>query len=89
MSSKQLLSTTQEQFRALSSEAKVIMKWLGDHYINYILDPWPGNSKDLNPIENLRSILKKRVDKQKPTIRQKGISISQDFAQKLISNMPE
>ena len=53
---------------------------------------------DLNPIENLRSILKKRVDKQKPThydqlwalIRQEWIvAIRQDLAKKLIPSMPE
>uniref|UniRef100_A0A8C1LG47 Tc1-like transposase DDE domain-containing protein n=1 Tax=Cyprinus carpio TaxID=7962 RepID=A0A8C1LG47_CYPCA len=31
-----------------------------------ILD-WPGNSPDLYPIENLWSVFKRRVGKQKPT----------------------
>uniref|UniRef100_A0AAZ3SMF3 Transposase n=1 Tax=Oncorhynchus tshawytscha TaxID=74940 RepID=A0AAZ3SMF3_ONCTS len=76
-------------------KAKVITKLLGDQNID-VLGPWPGNSPDLNPIENLWSILKRRVDKQKPTnsdklqalIMQEWATISQDVAQKLIDSMP-
>ena len=73
----------------------MITKWLGEQIIN-ILGPWPGNSPDLNPIENLWwSILKMRVDKPKPTnsdqlqalIMQEWAAISQDVAQKLIDSM--
>ena len=50
----------------------------------------------VNPIENLWSILKRQVDKQKPTnsdklqalIMQEWAAISQDVAQKLIDSMP-
>ena len=96
---EQVLPTIQEQFGdnpcifqhdgAPCHKANVIMKRLVDYYIG-ILDPWPGNSPDLNPIKNLRSILKKLVDKQKPTncdqslIRQEWIAISQNLAQKLM-----
>jgi hypothetical protein len=73
----------------------VIPKWLGEQNID-ILGPWSGNSPDLNPIENLWSFLKWRVDKQKPTnsdrvqalIIQEWAAISQDVAQKLIDSMP-
>ena len=80
---KQLLPTIQEQF--------------GEYQQNIdILGTWPGNSPDLNPIENVWSILKRRVDKQKPTnleklqalIIQERAAISQDVAQKLIDSMP-
>uniref|UniRef100_A0A8C2F823 Transposase n=1 Tax=Cyprinus carpio TaxID=7962 RepID=A0A8C2F823_CYPCA len=102
---QQLLPTTQQQFGeeqcifqhdgAPCHKAKVITKWLGDQNVE-ILGPWPGNSPDLNPIENLWSILKRRVDKQKPTnsdklqevIMKEWVAISQDLAQKLIESMP-
>ncbi|CDR00205.1 unnamed protein product [Oncorhynchus mykiss] len=72
---EQLLPTIQEQFGdeqclfhqgAPCHKAKVITKWLGEQNID-ILGPWPGNSPDLNRIENLCSVLNRRVDKQKPT----------------------
>jgi hypothetical protein len=74
--------------------AKVITKWFGEQNID-ILGPWPGNSPDLNPIQNLWSILKRWMDKQKPTntdklqalIMQEWAAISQDGAQKLIDSM--
>ena len=98
---EQLLPTIQEQFGdeqclfqhdgATCHKAKVITKWLGEQNID-ILGPWPGNTPDLNPIENLWSILKRWVDKRKPTnsdklqalIMQEWTAISQDVAQKLI-----
>ena len=73
---EQLLPTIQEQFGdeqylfqhvgAPCHEAKVITKWLVKQNID-ILGPWPGNFPDLNPIEILWSILKRWMDKQKPT----------------------
>ena len=100
MNKEQLLPTIQEQCLnppdgAPCHKAKVITKWLGEQNID-ILGPWPGNSPDLNPIDNLWSTLKRRVDKQKPTnsdklqafIMQECAAISQDVAQKLIDSMP-
>ncbi|CAI9737393.1 Hypothetical predicted protein [Octopus vulgaris] len=54
-----------QQDGALFYTARRIKKYLGDKDIE-ILEPWPGNSPDLNPTENLRSILKIRVDREKP-----------------------
>jgi hypothetical protein len=72
-----------------------VTKWLREQNID-ILGPWPGNSPDLNPIENLWSILKWQVDKQNPTnsdklqalIMQEWAAISHNMAQKLIDSMP-
>ena len=61
------------------------------------LGPWPGNSPDLNPIENLWSILKQKVDTRKPTtinglqdlILQEWTSIDLNLIRKLVSSMPK
>ncbi|XP_069830383.1 uncharacterized protein [Dendropsophus ebraccatus] len=73
---EQLLPTVQEQFAdqqclfqhdgAPCHKAKMITKWLREQNIQ-ILGPCPGISPDINPIEKLWSVIKRRVDKQKPT----------------------
>ena len=45
--------------------AKLCSKWSTDHNVT-VLD-WPGNSPDLNPIENLWRKLKKLVSAQRPS----------------------
>lgn len=45
---------------------RLINTWNEDQYME-ILDLWSGKSLDLNPIENLWSILKGQVDMQKST----------------------
>ena len=42
--------------------SKLVKKWFTDHGIQVL--PWPGNSPDLNPIENIWPIFKAKVKKQ-------------------------
>ncbi len=51
-------ATVFQQDGAPCHTAKSITQWLGDCQILYISD-WPGNSPDLNPIENIWQVIKK------------------------------
>ena len=76
--------------------AKVVKKFLDDNEVE-ILGPWPGNSADLNPIENLWSIVKNRVNKKKSTnlpklgalIEEEWKSIDQKIVESLVNSMPK
>lgn len=41
--------------------AKSVRKWLDDCCVDYFMD-WPGNSPDINPIENLWGLIKKELE---------------------------
>ena len=74
--------------------AKSTNTWFNDHGIT-VLD-WLANSPDLSPIENLRSIVKRKLrdtrpnkaDELKATIKTTWASITPQQCHKLIASMP-
>ena len=58
---------------------------------------WPGNSPDLNPIKNLRKILKDKLTEEQPSsatqfvkvIKKKWVTdVNADYCQTLVQSMP-
>ncbi len=74
--------------------AKCTKIWFNDHGVT-VLD-WPANSPDLNPIENLWGIVKKKMrdtrhnnaDNLKAAIEATWASITTELCHRLISSMP-
>lgn len=76
--------------------AKSVVKWMADHRIQRL--DWPAQSPDLNPIENLWSILATQVHKAAPRNKRELIealiaawyrNITPDRIQKLVQSMPK
>lgn len=83
-----------QQDNAPCHSSKRTMKWFEDKGIE-VLD-WPGNSPDLNPIENLWQSMKVKVNAQKHSnihelirnIKLSWIAISREECERLVESMP-
>ena len=72
-----------------------VKQWLHDCEISFFED-WPSNSPDLNPIENLWSLVKRKlngmdtstVSKLETAVRQVWANLPQDLLQTLATNVP-
>ncbi|CAF4751963.1 unnamed protein product [Rotaria sp. Silwood2] len=73
--------------------SKVSVKWKEDHHVKTL--PWPSLSPDMNPVENLWSLLKIKVAEQRPTtvkeliraIEKEWNDLPQELASNLIDSM--
>jgi len=75
---------------------RAVMNWLRDNRIQ-VIGPWPGNSPDLNPIENAWDHLKTKLEELKPSsITDLKMKINEvwenhfsvDYCKSLIHSMP-
>ncbi len=83
-----------QQDLAPAHTAKSTKSWLNDHGVG-VLD-WPANSPDLNPIENLWSIVKRKMrnkrpknaDELKATVKETWALIPAQQCHEMITSMP-
>ena len=80
---------------APAHRTKTVKKWLEEKNIPVLA--WPGNSPDLNPIENAWNYMKKKVqDTQPPSIqalkeelKKLWVNMDKDYCVKLADSMPQ
>ena len=81
---------------ATCHQIAAVTRWLADEDIE-VLGPWPGSSPDLNPFENLWSVMKQKVSGLNPT-SEKSLAeaikkiwvteITPAYCEKLAKSMP-
>ena len=89
--------TTFMQDGAPCHNAKIVKHWMAAQRIA-ILTNWPGSSPDINPIENIRALIKRKVAALKPSslqdLQRKVLDVwedevTSDYCSKLIASMPD
>ncbi len=83
-----------QQDLAPAHTAKSTKSWLNDHGVG--VHDWPANSPDLNSIQNLKGIVKRKMrnkrpknaDELKATVKETWASTSPQQCHKLIPSMP-
>lgn len=87
-----------QQDGAPCHNAKLVKHWIDEQDEWQLLEGWPGNSPDLNPIENCWVKVKKCVDKHSCSSYEELIDvvkrvwiheITPDYCRKLIESMPQ
>ena len=83
--------------RAPCHQARVCKTWLRNKQIT-VLEPWPGSSPDLSPIEHCWSVMKTKVAQHKPSslsqlrqiiFRVWAEEICEEFCRDLVLSMPK
>ena len=79
---------------APAHRTKFVKKWLSKENISTL--EWPGNSPDLNPIENAWNVMKNKVQEAQPVniselthvLKTMWVTMEIDYFEKLADSMP-